>query len=105
MINCQDITIGYLITEYASYSVDSMIVKKNLDTTPPSEVPNPRYEMYIEMGFTPQEIADWFDIFPTMMSGEGEDYERVLRDIPWVSSATKRIERTPPILVNQINHY
>ena len=61
MINCQDITIGYLITEYASYSVDSMIVKKNLDTTPPSEIPNPRYEMYIEMGFTPQEIADWFD--------------------------------------------
>ena len=100
MINCQDITIGYLITEYASYSVDSMIVKKNLDTTPPSEIPNPRYEMYIEMGFTPQEIADWFDILPTMMSGEGEDYERVLRDIPWVSSAIEGIEGTPPILVS-----
>ncbi len=28
MMNCQDITVGYLITEYASYSIDTMVVKK-----------------------------------------------------------------------------
>ena len=100
MMNCQDITVGYLITEYASYSIDTMVVKKDLDVTPPHEVPNPRYEMYISMGLTPEQIADRYGVFPTMLGGEGEDYERVLRDQPWVSSAIEGIEGTPPIIVS-----
>ena len=28
IIGCQDVTIGYLLTEDASYKTDSMIVKK-----------------------------------------------------------------------------
>lgn len=31
---CQDITPGYLQTEYAGYTLDSMVVKKVLDLTP-----------------------------------------------------------------------
>ena len=45
---CQDITIGYLITENASYTVDSLVIKKVLDIEPPHEVPNPRYYELIE---------------------------------------------------------
>ena len=34
-MSCHDVEIGYLITEYASYEVDSMVIRKELDTTPP----------------------------------------------------------------------
>ena len=36
IIGCQDVTIGYLLTEDASYETDSMIVKIELDKTPPN---------------------------------------------------------------------
>lgn len=34
-IGCQDIEIGYLITEYAGYSLDSLVINYELDATPP----------------------------------------------------------------------
>ena len=49
---CQDITPGYLQTEYAGYTMDSMVVKKVLDLTPPK--PNPTFEMYVNYGYTPE---------------------------------------------------
>ena len=41
--SCQDVTIGFLQTEDAGYNPDTMVVKKELDTTPPQlqEVDNP----------------------------------------------------------------
>ena len=33
--SCQDVTIGFLQTEDAGYNPDTMVVKKELDTTPP----------------------------------------------------------------------
>ena len=56
-IGCQDIEIGYLITEYAGYSLDSLVINYELDATPPEEVSNPEYQMYLDMGFSPEEIA------------------------------------------------
>ena len=43
--SCQDVTIGFLQTEDAGYNPDTMVVKKELDTTPPQleEVDNPLY--------------------------------------------------------------
>ena len=97
---CQDITIGYLITENASYTVDSLVIKKVLDIEPPHEVPNPRYyELIEEWGYTPEELANR-GIYPTMLAGGGEDYIRNLRNIPWVSTAIEGIEGTEPILAS-----
>lgn len=31
---CQDITVGYLLTEDASYEIDSLVIKSVLDTRP-----------------------------------------------------------------------
>ena len=68
---CQDITPGYLQTEYAGYTLDSMIVKKVLDLTPPQ--PNPTFEMYVNYyGYTPEKCVQ-NGIYPTI---GGEEYKR-----------------------------
>ena len=60
---CQDITPGYLQTEYAGYTMDSMVVKKVLDLTPPK--PNPTFEMYVNYGYTPEYCVQ-NGIYPTI---------------------------------------
>ena len=70
-IGCQDVEVGYLSTEYAGYSLDSLVINYELDATPPEEVPNPEYQMYLDMGFSPEEIAMFFQIYPTMLVGGG----------------------------------
>ena len=56
---CQDVTPGYLQTEYAGYTMDSMVVKKVLDLTPPE--PNPTFEMYVNnYGYEKEFISQFF---------------------------------------------
>ena len=56
---CQDITPGYLQTEYAGYTMDSMVVKKVQDLTPPE--PNPTFEMYVNnYGYEKEFISQFF---------------------------------------------
>ena len=96
-IGCQDIEIGYLITEYAGYSLDSLVINYELDATPPEEVSNPEYQMYLDMGFSPEEIAMFFQIYTTMLVGGGEDWLRVTYGMPWTSTPIEGIEGSNPI--------
>lgn len=93
---CQDVPVGYLITEYAGYGLDSLIVKYELDATPPVEMPNPRYEMMLNRGYTKEQL-ERLQIYPTILSGGGEDYTRVTYNIPWVGSSIEGIEGSAPI--------
>lgn len=98
--NCQDVTVGYLITEDASYTVDSLVIKHELDIEPPHEVPNPIYYDRIEnWGMTPEELAAR-GIYPTKLEGGGEDYLRHKQNIPWVSTSIEGIDGTQPILIS-----
>ena len=99
-MSCHDVEIGYLITEYASYEVDSMVIRKELDTTPPVWGPNPEWQMYIDMGFLPEDIPLFFPgVEPETWVGGGEDYFRVKNNQPWTSSPIEGIEGTAPIWV------
>lgn len=91
---CQDITPGYLQTEYASYTLDSMVVKKVLDLTPPK--PNPTFEMYVNYyGYTPEACVAQ-GIYPTI---GGEEYKRDKFGWPWTSTPIEGVEGTRPIFV------
>ena len=94
--SCRDVEVGYLITEYAGYGLDSMVIKYELDATPPVEAPNPVYEELLNDGWTPEDLAD-MRVYPTILVGGGEDYERVKYDMPWVGTAIEGIEGSAPI--------
>ena len=107
MVSCHETTIGYLQTEDASYTPDTMVVKSasSLDVTPPTlqEVENPAYYELIAMDpeyYTPELLASW-GIFPTMIMeiGAGEDYQRAKREQPWVGIPIEGVQGTPQIYV------
>ena len=93
-VACQDITPGYLSTEFAGYTMDSMVVKKELDMTPPE--PNPDYEMYISWGYTPDYLIS-SGIYPTI---GGDEYKRAVYGWPWTSTPIEGVEGTQPIYVS-----
>ena len=104
-IACQDIPEGYLISEYAGYSPDSMVVRKELDTEV-VKVPNPEYQEkmqeYEEWGKDFFTLEEWlemlagYDIYETI-DMPGEDYERVRLNKPWVSATIQGVSGTNPI--------
>ena len=92
---CQDVTPGYLQTEYAGYTMDSMVVKKVLDLTPPE--PNPTFEMYVNnYGYTPEYCVQ-NGIYPTI---GGDEYKRDKYGWPWTSTPIEGVEGTRPIFVS-----
>ena len=97
LCSCHDETIGYLITEDASYTCDSLVVKRDLDTTPPTwgTWPNPEWEELLSMGITPEELESW-GISPTIegYGGEGEDYYRVKWNWPWIGTPIEGVQGT-----------
>ena len=93
-VACQDVTPGYLSTEFAGYTMDSMVVKKELDLTPPE--PNPDYEMYLEYGYTPEYLVS-NGIYPTI---GGDEYKRDKYGWPWTSTPIEGVEGTQPIYVS-----
>ena len=98
--SCHEDEIGYLITEYASYSVDSMVIRKTLDTREPTLQPNPEYQQYLDWGYTPELIELVVPgLKPTILAGGGEDFLRVLNNQPWVSTPIEGVEGTSPIWV------
>ena len=105
---CQDIPIGYLQTEDASYNPDTMVVKgvNSLDTT--AGVMNPAVEemaisvgatleMYYQFGFSFRDVAQMFGLEAYI--GEGEDRERVKWDVPWISNPIEGVQGTAQIFV------
>ncbi|WP_065219226.1 MULTISPECIES: hypothetical protein [Butyricimonas] len=100
MIGCQGIDVGFLSTEYASYGLDSMVIRRELDTTEPYWGPNPEYQQYLEWGFLPEQIEMFFPgVKPITLVGAGEDYYRVLNNQPWTGSAIEGVEGSIPIWV------
>lgn len=71
------------------------IIKYELDSTPPIEEPNPLYEELLG-DFSEDELAD-MQIYPTILIGGGEDYERVKYNMPWVGTAIEGLEGSAPI--------
>ncbi len=104
VLGCQDVTVGYLLTESASYKPDTLLIKSEeaLDTTAPVlvEVPNPLYEEYLKY-FTPEVLAE-YGIYPTIWQelSPGEDYQREKWGQPWVSTSIEGIQGTAPIYVS-----
>lgn len=93
--SCQNITVGYLITENAEFDPDSMIVKRyeTLDIEP--GIPNPDWEYYIEIGEDPNNAGDGDPIPPRLNCGE--DYYRFMSNAPWMTPPIQGIEGTKPI--------
>ncbi len=96
-VACHKVPIGYLITEYASYEIDSLVVKTDLDIEPPTVIPNPEYEEMLGYGIPPEDLISW-GIYPTINEGGGEDYDRHRLGIPWTSTPIEGLEGTMPIL-------
>lgn len=97
--NCQQVTVGFLTTEEASYTPDSLVIKTELDTTPPDIVPNPEWEELLEIGLTPDELLE-MEIYPTLEIGGGEDYQQVKYNIPWTSTPLEGYDGTQPIYMS-----
>mgnify|MGYP001284989754 FL=1 len=83
-----------------------MVVKKELDTTPPQleEVDNPLYyELLAENPeyYTPELLISW-GILPTQIIevGAGEDYQRAQWGTPWVSNPIEGVDGTTQIYVS-----
>ena len=93
-ISCQDVTIGYLLVDDASYNPDSLVVRKVLDDDPGD--PNPDYQMYLDMGLSPEDISNMG--IPERLNA-GEDYYRSRWGFPWVSVPIEGIDGTAPIYV------
>lgn len=95
---CHEVPVGYLITEYASYSEDTMVIKSELTDLAPGEIQeNPMWQIYIDSGLTPEMIMSMLGEYPTIVVGQGEDYLRNLNNIPWVSVPLEGLQGTPPI--------
>mgnify|MGYP006874103298 CR=1 FL=1 len=123
---CQDIDVGYLITEYAGYGLDSLVIPAELDDAPPTRVPNPQLEeslaeyplmlsMLEGMGMVPpfpagsgmeylnseaaykDYLVNTVGIAEFIDEEAGEDYNRVKYNIPWTSTPIEGIEGSEPI--------
>ena len=83
-----------------------MVVKKELNTTPPQleEMDNPLYyELLAENPeyYTPELLISW-GILPTQIIevGAGEDYQRAQWGTPWVSNPIEGVDGTTQIYVS-----
>ena len=78
-VACHDVEIGYLITEYASYEVDSMVIRKELDTTPPvQEYADIRPELLDFREFLRLTYDTYSGVAETLEAGGGDSAETML---------------------------
>ena len=80
-VSCHEPTVGYLVTEYASYDPDSLVVRHVLDNDPGE--PNPEFQMYLDMGLT---AADIINMGIPERINAGVDYDRDRLGLPWAST-------------------
>lgn len=127
---CQDIDVGYLITEYAGYGLDSLVIPAELDDAPPTLVENPLLTQSLAeypetlkllegmLGMKPPfpEDSGWAEYnseetyrdylvnvvgIPEYKEvAAGPDYTRVKYNIPWTSTPIEGIEGSDPIYCN-----
>lgn len=99
IVSCHKIPVGFLTIDYASYQEDSMVIKFEIDTTPPILTPNPLFDLYLSMGY-PKEYLISYGILPFNEEGGGAEYHRNRRGEPWTSTPIEGIEGTMPIRVS-----
>ncbi len=99
--SCHKTNVGFLVTDYASYQVDSMVVKTvaSLDTTAPVSIPNPVYGELLGFGLTPDYLLS-IGVYPTVEMYAGVDYTRNKLAMPWTSTALEGVEGTAPMLIS-----
>lgn len=94
-ICCQDITVGFLNIENASYDPDTVFVKSVLDTSR-IKVRNPTWDIFIGSGEYTEEDLIAAGV-PEFISKPGPDYARWEKQAPWVSFALQGYEGTQQI--------
>lgn len=92
---CQDVTVGYLVTESASYDPDTMIVRRVLNLED-REIVNPEWEE-MSAWFSPEELEEMGISYKIIV--HGEDYDRDRLQLPWASTTIQGVEGTQPLYV------
>lgn len=96
--SCHKEPIGFLTTEYAVYTPDSLVLKTQLDTST-IVIPNPTFDFAISLGFTIEQLKI-MGIFPTeTVFTNPQDYKRYKNKTPWISPSIQGLKGTAPIKV------
>lgn len=100
--SCKKIPVGFLMTEYASYNPDSLVLKSVLDTTM-TDILNPDYQMMLDFGFTHDQIVSGALGFAIPQYKKDysnkEDYLRFKNNIPWATTPIQGLKGTAPIRI------
>ncbi len=94
IISCQKKSEGFLETNKASYSTDSLVVK-HISTLDTSFAEDPNWQLYLSWGYSEDQLYAW-GLSPYEY---GEDYFRNLNGQPWVSLSIEGILGTQPIFL------
>lgn len=94
-ICCQDVTVGFLNIENASYEPDTVFLKSVLDTATIKER-NPLWDSWIASGEYTEEDLIGYGI-SEYISKPGPDYARWENKAPWVSFTLQGYEGTEQI--------
>lgn len=86
---CEDTIPGYLVTSNAGYTVDSLVVRAELEI----ESVNPTWDLYISFGYTPEQLEAW----GIQQYIKGDDYYRATKMQPWVGTPIEGVRGTNPI--------
>jgi hypothetical protein len=104
--SCKKIPVGFLQTEYAGYTPDSLIIPAILTDTGFTKTPNIWYNVLIEMGYTPAQLATRDNplgaIVPEFSFTFEKNYLRKKNKIPWVTSSIQGLNGTAPIKIEVI---
>lgn len=104
--SCRKIPVGFLQTEYAGYTPDSLIIPAVLKDTGFTKEPNPWYSALIGLGFTPEQLAStnnpFNQIVPEFEFVYEKNYLRKKNKIPWVTSSIQGLKGTAPIKIEVI---
>lgn len=96
-VACQDVTVGFLVTESASYDPDTMIVRRVLNLED-REIVNPEWEQMLDWGYTEEDLIEME--IPHKIVVHGEDYDRNRLDLPWASTTIQGVDGTQPMYVS-----
>lgn len=96
-VGCQDVTVGFLVTESASYDPDTLVVRRMLDVED-REIVNPEWEDMLGWGFSEEDLIEME--IPYKIMAHGEDYDRERLGLPWASTTIQGVDGTQPMHVS-----
>jgi hypothetical protein len=104
---CKKETIGFLQTEYASYAPDTLVVKAVLDTSFKKQR-NEIYDLFLMIGFTPEQLADpntnlfgYKAPLPDSIEvpNNDQEFKRNKYKVPWITIPIQGLRGTFPLLI------